>query len=120
MGSKKVLFLGIVLLIIGIIVRKLTAFEMAGLMLILVGVLCKTLYIIAKVKSGEYRPGKELAYLVLGLCLFLLGIYLRKSDQSLEYPVYMIAIGIVLKVIFIISFIKIVKSNKVDNPVISK
>ena len=119
MGSKKMLFLGISMLIIGILVRKLSSFEMSGLVMIVTGVICKTVYIIAKVKTGEYRPGKELLFLGFGLLLFLSGLYLRKSDQNLTYPLYLIFVGLILKVIFIIKFIRIVKKNRADPSVIS-
>lgn len=112
MRSKKVLFSGIIILIIGIIVRKTTAYEASGLALILLGVLLKTLYIIAKARSGEYKPGKELLFLFLGLGLFFSGIYLRTLQQGMMGPILMI-IGIVLKIIYIVLFVRNIKSNQV-------
>ncbi len=111
MGSKKVLFSGIILLIIGILVRKLTDFELHGLFLILFGVLLKTLYIIAKARSGEYRPGKELVFLFVGLGLFFSGLYL-KAHQNGQIGFVLMMAGISLKIIFIVLFIKDVKSRR--------
>jgi len=111
MVSKKLLFIGIILLIIGIIVRKLTDYELSGLVLIIIGVVCKTIYIIAKARSGEYQPGKELIFLGAGLFLFLSGLYFRHSDHNLSYPIYMIITGLILKVAFIVRFIQIVKKG---------
>ena len=104
MKSKSTLFAGIVLLTIGIVIRKTTGLPIIGLMMILVGVLFKTFYIISKVRSGEYQPGKELFFLFIGLGLFLSGLYLRSMD-GFAYAPELIISGISLKVIFIILFI---------------
>ena len=111
MKLKGLLFIGIIFLVLGIILRKATQLEVLGLVLILTGVLFKTIYIIAKVKSGEYHPGKEMLFLVVGLILFLSGLYLRNIDQTFIKPIYLIVLGLTLKVIFIIRFIQIVRSN---------
>lgn len=112
MKLKGLLFIGIILLVLGIIIKKASQMEVLGLVLIITGVTFKTIYIIAKVKSGEYKPGKELLYLVAGLLLFFTGLYLKKIDQNLIKPIYLIVFGLTLKVIFIIKFIIIVRSNK--------
>ncbi len=67
MKSKVLLFIGIILLVVGIILKKTTQLDALGLASIITGVTFKTIYILAKVKSGEYRPGKELFFLVSGL-----------------------------------------------------
>ena len=110
--SKKILFLGIILLVIGILLKKTFLMEVLGLRLIITGVILKVLYIFAKYKSGEYKPGKELLFLVAGLILFFTGLYLKKINQNLIEPIYLIAFGLSLKIIFIIKFIIIVRSNK--------
>jgi len=86
--------------------------DILGLILIITGVTFKAIYIVAKVKSGEYKPGKELIFLILGLILFFTGLYLRNINQTLIKPFYLIVIGITLKIFFIIRFIQIVKSVK--------
>jgi len=111
-NSKGLLFTGIFLLVIGILVRKMTSLEVFGLVLIISGVLCKTLYIIAKVKSGEYKPGKELIFLGFGLLLFLSGLYIRSLEQELINPSYLIVAGIFFKIVFIIRFIQLVKAQR--------
>ena len=90
----------------------MTSLEAFGLILILIGVLCKTVYIIAKARSGEYKPGNELIFLGVGLVLFLSGLYIRFLEQDLINPSYLIVSGISLKIIFIIRFIQIVRSAK--------
>ena len=112
MKSKALLFIGIILLVAGIVLRKTTELEIVGLVLILTGVLLKTIYIVAKAKSGTYKPGKELILLVVGLSLFFFGLYLRSCNYTLIEPAYLIGLGIALKVAFIIGFILNVRSNK--------
>ena len=108
--SKSILFLGIILLVVGILVRKLSAYPSLGLLILLTGVGLKTYYIIAKVKTGEYKPGKELWFLFVGLCLFLSGLYLRGKDLFID-PSFLIVLGIGLKVVFIIRFIQKVRRS---------
>lgn len=110
MKSKKLLFLGIILLVGGIMFRKLTDMTGMGLLLILTGVACKTIYIIAKAKSGEYKPGQELIWLILGLFLFLSGLILKANNPGL-FSGLIIGIGLSLKVAFIIIFIKKTRSK---------
>jgi hypothetical protein len=116
MKSKALLFIGIILLVIGILIKKLTPFDSLGLASIIIGVTFKSIYIFSKAKSGEYKPGKELVFLILGLMLFFTGLYFRNVNQTLVEPVYLIVCGITFKLIFIIRFIQIVKSAKKLNP----
>ncbi len=115
MKSKGLLFVGIVLLVIGIVIKKSTPMNTLGLVLIITGVTFKTIYIISKARSGEYKPGKELIFLFVGLVLFFIGLYLRNMNQTLVKPIYLIVSGITLKIIFIVRFIQIVKSSKKIN-----
>lgn len=109
MKSKWTLFAGIILLIAGIVIRKTTGLAIEGLVMIIVGVLLKTYYLISKARNGEYDAGKELLFLFVGLGLFLGGLYLRSSTGFIYAPV-MILTGIVLKIIFITLFI--IKTGK--------
>lgn len=113
MTKKSLLFIGIFLLVIGILIRKLTDFESVGLVLILIGVACKTIYIIGKIKTGEYKPGRELYFLFIGLILFLGGIYMRKENVGFFIPaIIFIITGLSLKIIFIVLFIKKLKDAR--------
>lgn len=112
MKSKFVLFTGIFLLVLGIVFRKISSLEVFGLFLIMSGVLCKTVYIIAMAKSGEYKPGRELIFLFTGLLIFLSGLYLRSHPQNFINPLYLIITGIILKTIFIFRFIYLVRLSK--------
>ncbi len=114
MKSKYLLFIGIISLSIGIFLRAINLLEYLGLGLIIVGVICKLIYIIAKIKSGEYKPGKELLSLGLGLLLFFAGLYYIDPENMILKPIYFIVLGITLKLIFIIRFIQIIHSGKKD------
>ena len=110
---KIVLLIGIILLVLGILLNRLFQMDVLGLILICTGVAVKLIYILKKVKSGEYKPGKELIFLVIGLVLFFTGLYLQNINQTLINPIYLIVVGLILKVIFIIKFIRIVQSERV-------
>jgi len=115
MTKKSLLFIGIFLLVVGILIRKITDFENVGLLLIIGGVACKTIYIFGKIKTGEYKPGRELYFLFIGLILFLGGIYMRKNNLDLFIPaLVLIIVGLSLKIIFIIWFIKKLKDSRVN------
>ncbi len=110
--SKRILLLGIILLVVGILLKKIILLDVFGLILIITGITIKAIYILANFKSGEYKPGKELLFLVAGLILFFTGLYFKKSNQNLIEPIFLIVLGLSLKVIYIIKFIIIVRSNK--------
>lgn len=112
MKLKGILFTGIILLVAGIILKKSTQLDILGLSLIIAGAILKTTYIIVKIKSGTYKPGKELFLLVAGLLIFFTGLYLRNVYAPPIKPIYLIVLGISLKISFIIGFILKVRSNK--------
>ena len=109
MKTKWPLFLGIFLLILGILLRKALDFPLIGLAMILFGVGLKTYYILDKVRKGEYRPGSELWFLFIGLALFFFGLYLKNKETAIE-PLYLILTGIGLKIVFIIRFIRMTRT----------
>ena len=112
MKLKIVLFIGIILLVLGILIKNLIHMDVLGFIFIITGVIFKVFYILVKVKSGEYKPGKELFYLVIGLVLFFTGLYLQNINQTYIKPIFLIVVGLTLKVIFIMRFIQIVQSEK--------
>ena len=112
MKSKYLLFAGIISLGSGILLRAINTLEYVGLSLIIFGVVCKLIYILAKIKSGDYKPGIELFGLGLGLLLFFAGLYCLDPGHLFLKPVYFIVLGITFKIIFIIRFIQIIRSGK--------
>ena len=111
MKSKKLLFGGILILLIGILLKRVTDLSSLGLILIILGVSLKTIYIISKARSGEYKPGTELFVLAIGLLIFFTGLSLKSIDSPIINPAYLMIIGIGLKVTFIIMFVRNVRSN---------
>ena len=111
-GTKKTLFTGIILLVLGIVLKKTTDLAALSIALMVAGVLLKTLYIIRKAQTGEYKPGYELLFLFSGLALFFTGIYLRNGGIN-PLGTILFFTGISLKIIFIFIFIKKVKSQRI-------
>jgi hypothetical protein len=112
MESKYLLFTGIISLSLGIFLRATNHLENLGLSLIIIGVVCKVIYIINKMKKGEYKPGIELFCLGLGLLLFFVGLYCIDPKHLFLKPVYFIVLGLTLKIIFVVRFIQIIRSVK--------
>lgn len=98
------LYLGIVLLTLGIVLNKTTSWQPIPLIILLTGVAFKAAYIIGKITTGEYKPGNEVYLLLLGLGLFLTGVYFKSHPKELHHA-FLMAPGIVLKVSFILIFI---------------
>ena len=114
MRSKSLLFTGIALLLAGILIKKLLLLNALGLALIIVGVACKTTYIVTKARYGEYKPGGELVILAIGLILFFSGLYFKTTPEAPVQPAYLMGTGIALKVVFIIKFIQNVKRIRLE------
>ena len=114
MAKKPLLFIGIIMLLIGILIRKSTELDLVGLLIILTGVTLKCIYIIGKIKNGAYKPGLEVLFLIIGLFLFLGGIYLRNNNLDLLFvpAMFFIITGLILKIVFIVLFIKKLKDSK--------
>ncbi len=111
MPSKNVLFAGILLLLVGIVVRKATSFASVGLIMILLGVACKTYYIVGAIRAGVYRPGAEIWLLFVGLALFLGGLYLRSTGFVID-PLYLIVTGLALKILFVVRFVQLIRQSR--------
>lgn len=114
MTKKPLLFIGILMLVIGIFIKNMTAFNVLGLILIITGVVLKTIYIVILGRSGLYKPGRELIVLAVGLILFLLGLYFKRTNPEQNFPFYLIVLGLSLKITFIVAFIKNVKHNRIQ------
>jgi drug/metabolite transporter (DMT)-like permease len=104
MKKKWMLFAGIILLVAGIVLRNLTELDLTAVLLIVLGVLFKTYYIVRMARSGEYKPGYELYFLFAGLGMFLSGLYLKSQNPSVIAGL-LVFTGILLKTSFIVIFI---------------
>jgi hypothetical protein len=109
MKEKWPLFTGVVFLTLGVILLKTIDFDPWSLIILLTGVAFKVAYILSKIIKKEYIPGYEIAFLLIGLSLFLGGIILEKKE-IIENAIVLKMVGISLKVVFIFAFIK--KSRK--------
>ena len=106
------LFLGIILVVIGVLIKSIYQLDKTGILVIIIGVICKLIYIISKTRNGTYKPGKEVLILILGLLFFFMGLYNITIGHSYLKPLYLIIIGIILKFIFVYKFIQSINSNK--------
>jgi energy-coupling factor transporter transmembrane protein EcfT len=99
--KKYIIFIGIFLLIAGIILRSTGFLPLPGLVLIITGGTLKLIYIIAKMINKEYKPGAELLLLFVGLGLFFLGRHFIPDWTNV-----MMTLGILFKVSFVFLFIR--------------
>lgn len=104
MKTKWPLYLGIVLLTLGIVLKSMGKFDPYALIILLSGVAFKIGYIITKIITGEYHPGKEVILLMVGLTLFLTGVYFKAHPRELHHAFLMVP-GIALKLSFVLIFI---------------
>jgi drug/metabolite transporter (DMT)-like permease len=107
MKAKLLIFVGILFLTVGIMFRAFDISQVVGLLLIVLGAVMKSTYIIIKLYSKEYKPGVELVLLLAGLFLFF---YFRYSDHPFS-EIFM-GLGIVLKVSFVILFIRKMRGRR--------
>jgi uncharacterized membrane protein YjjP (DUF1212 family) len=76
------------------------------------GGLCKISYILLAIKNGRYRPGFEILFLLSGLAFLFCGIASRHYEHLSQYSSQIIAAALLLKTVFVISFIVKVRGNK--------
>ncbi len=105
MKAKLLLYSGITLLIFGITIKKTTGLTLLPGFVIIAGVLLKVSYIVNQTRRGEYKPGIEIVFLCTGLILFIFGIYFCPGSGSVNRAFFIVP-GIVLKVLFVVQFIR--------------
>ena len=106
--SKWKLFLGLILLTLGIVLRLFTEQDTLAVSLIILGVLLKAGHIVGMIQKKSYQPGIELIILGLGLSLFFFGLYICQDDN---FARFFIIIGLALKIVFVVLFIRKMKSK---------
>ena len=116
MKVKGILYIGIILLVVGLLFRYLTPYSTAGLSLVIVGVILKLSYILQTMRTGQYKPQSEIFLLLSGLLLLFLGLWHKLNiNEVVGYG--MITAALVLKLLFLLLFIGKVRHNKVKaNP----
>ena len=116
MSKKWPLFTGILFLIPGVLLRIFTDIKMWPILIIVTGAFFKILYIINKIRNGEYKPGYEMVVLYIGLVMFFAGVFLRNHHSRFNH-MYLMVPGISCKVFFIFMFIKKSRTKKVVSKV---
>jgi hypothetical protein len=111
MKSKYILYIGILLLVAGILLRYFSPYVEVGLGLVLIGVILKLSYVSLAMLRGKYKPKAEILLLLFGLGFLFLGLW-HKLNVS-EFVGYgMIVSAVVLKLIFVILFIRKIRQGK--------
>lgn len=113
MKVKGILYIGILLLLLGLLLRYLTPYDSAGLGLIIVGIILKFFYILRAVIIGQYRPQSEIYLLISGLLLLFLGLWYKQNINEVD-GYGMITIAILLKLSFVIFFIRKTRVNRTE------
>lgn len=112
MKAKYILYLGILLLLVGILFRYFMSYANLGIGLVIGGVVLKLAYITYTIVKGQYQPRAEFFLLIGGLVFLFLGLW-HKLNVSEMIGYAMIAAAITLKLIFILLFIRKMKRHKV-------
>jgi energy-coupling factor transporter transmembrane protein EcfT len=105
MRQKWLLFLGLLILTVGVVLRSTTDLYAWSLFLIVSGVVLKVFYLIKKSRGSAYRPGFEIVILIAGLLLFFTGLYFKKNGADFN-PYWLMGPGIGLKIAFVMIFIR--------------
>ena len=115
MKSKQLLYVGIILLLAGLVLRYLTGYVDLGIGLVIVGVILKLSYIALSIFRGAYKPGAEFFLLLSGLVFLFLGLW-HKLNVSEGVGYAMIVAAISFKLIFVILFIRETRPAKSTIP----
>jgi len=107
MQTKWKLILGLILIILGIILKTLSDFDQIAVVLIILGAGFKVAHILGIIKNKTYKPGWEIIILILGLMLFFFGLYVCQMEGISKL---FIISGLVLKTIFVVLFVKKIKN----------
>ncbi len=113
-NPKKFLYIGFMFLYIGILTRNLTDTLLLGNLFFFTGIGLKILFLILKIKTSNYKLGREVFLFITGLTLFLSGIYIVNSTSTILKPSLMVS-GILLKISFIVIVLKKIKTKNQTN-----
>lgn len=108
---KWLLYIGIVLVVSGIVLKKMLLLGSLPILLLILGGSMKLLFLILSWRNGSFRPGYEMLLLVFGLGLFFTGLYV-KHPVVVDYKSFFLPSGVFLKLLFIILIIRKKYKNK--------
>ena len=107
MSGGTLILLGIILKIIGVAAPwPATCFGFGGAL--------KILYMVLGVRYGHVKAGSEIALLVLGLTLIFSAVYFQRSLEWTHLYVWFLTIGVAIKLLFIVLFVK--RQKRATNP----
>ncbi len=98
--------IGGTLILIGILLKVLSVTGPWAALCFSVGGTMKILYLILGVRSGLVKVGSEIVLLILGLALIFAAVYFRKTDQYMSLYVWFLSLGIIIKTLFVVLFIR--------------
>lgn len=112
MRKKILLYLGILLLVTGIILKVIIASGVIPHTFIIAGITLKMIYLIRAIVTKEVKLGAEIFLLIIGISMVLIGAHLKTtSNYFMLHPVF-ITVGVVCKIIFVAVWIKkVYKTN---------
>lgn len=110
---KWLLFVGLGLLLLGVVFNRLIEDAVWPVILLLTGVGLKFTYIAFKIIRNGYRPGTEMLFLISGLLLFFTGLHLSPdaNTEIVSFPNALRLTGVVFKIIFIVLFIRKIRQE---------
>ncbi len=94
------------LILLGIVLKMIGVATPWPAICFSVGGTLKILYMVIGVKTGQVKVGSEIALLLLGLILIFLAVYFRQTIELAYLYVWFLTIGIVVKTLFVVLFIK--------------
>lgn len=109
---KLLLYIGLVLLITGIIVRVTNGPGLWSNILIYSGIALKVSYLLTIIFKGRFKPGIEILFLLVGLSLVIGGGRLRAFDFHPYFITTMISLGVIFKMLFIVFLFRKLRKKK--------
>ncbi|MCT4590289.1 MAG: hypothetical protein N4A71_20850 [Carboxylicivirga sp.] len=103
---KYLIMSGGTLILLGIILKVLGVVGPWAAICFSVGGTFKLLYLVLGVRYGLVKLGSEMFLLAIGLAFIFAAIYARKTDDLVQYYAWLLSIGIVVKTLFVILFIR--------------
>jgi hypothetical protein len=113
MKQKWSIYLGVLSLVAGIVLLKVSMHSIVPIGLIVLGAGLKLNFLLQKIVRHKYRPGIELVYLVTGLVIILLRKYIQLPLAGNGMDL-LLGLGVALKVVFVLMFIRKVKKSVVE------
>ncbi len=113
MRKKTLLYIGILLLVTGIILKFIVASNFISFPFIISGIILKLIYLIRSIVTKEVKLGGEIFLLIIGISFVLIGGHLKTTSNYFMLHPVLITVGVVCKIIFVAVWIK--KAYKTNN-----